>query len=167
MTESSSKSRLFKLFSNPRVVIFGICLLNVLTVFVLSLMRIRELERVRQATGFSLTHAYPTGIMIAPLLLLGAAVGLLLNRWWSVLFAMLMSIRVIYTMGYLPGTAVYLALGTPMLSWQGLEKLWRLVYEPQPHYLVAVVLGVVVFAYAILLSLRFVYFKSARASHGG
>jgi hypothetical protein len=165
MTESSFKSRLFKSFSNPRVVIFGICLLNVLAVFVLTLMRIRELERVRQTTGFSLTHAYPTGIMVAPLLLLGAAGALLINRWWSVLLAMLMSIRVIYTMGYIPWTAIYLAQGIPMLSGQAVEKLWRLVYEPQPQELVAVVL--VVFAYAVWLSLRFVYFRSARPSHGG
>jgi hypothetical protein len=167
MTESFHKSRRFKSFVNPRTMIFGICLLNVLAVLVVTLVRIRQLESVRQATGFSLTHAYPTAIMVAPLLLLGAAVGLLINRWWSVLLAMLMSIRVIYTLGYLPWTAVYFAQGIPMLSWQALEKLWGLFYEPQPQYLVAVALGVVVFAYAVLLSLRFVYFRSARPPQGG
>jgi hypothetical protein len=96
----------------------------------------------------------------------GAAVGLVINRWWSVLLAMLMSIRVIYTMGYLPWTAVYFAQGIPMLSWQALEKLWRLAYEPQPQELVAVVLGLVVFAYAVWLLFRFVYFRSARPPHG-
>jgi hypothetical protein len=167
MTEDSHSSLRFKSFLNFRTVLFGICLLNVIAVFVMTLVRIRELERVPQATGFPVPQAYPTGIMVAPLLLLGAAICLLINRWWSILVAMLMSMRVIYTMGYLPWTAVYLAQGIPMLSRQAFEKLWRLVYEPQPQELVAVVLGVVVFAYAVWLSLRFVYFRSARPSHGG
>jgi hypothetical protein len=164
MMEEPQNSRRFKSFLNPRGVIFAICLVNVLAVLLMTWVRIRQWKLAGQATGFTVTHSRPV-MTVEPLLLLGAAVGLLVNRWWSVLLAMLTSLRVIYLLAYLPWVAVYLASGVPMFSWQAVEKLWALVYQPRPQYLVALALAVVIFAYAVLLSLRFVNSRTAGPTH--
>ncbi len=104
-------------------------------------------------------------MMVEPFLLLAAAVGLLINCWWSVLLAMFTSLRVIYLLGYLSWIAVHFAHDVPMFSWQAMEKLWDLIYGPRPQYLFEVALGVVIFAYAVLLSLHFVYSRSASPVH--
>jgi hypothetical protein len=115
---------------------------------------------------WGVSHTYPV-LMVEPFLLLGAAIGLLINRWWSVLLALLATMRVIYLSAYLPWSAVDLAFGIPMLSLQAVQKLWVLVYEPHPRYLVAVVLSIGMFAYGVFLSLRFVYARAASPTHGG
>ncbi|MFN2513566.1 MAG: hypothetical protein ABR568_19365 [Pyrinomonadaceae bacterium] len=126
-------------------------------------MRQRDLEL--QASGFSISGGKPA--MVEPFLLLTASIGLLINRWWSVLLAMFASLRVIYLLGYLSWTAVHFAHGVPMFSWQALEKLWQVVYEPRPQYFFELALGVAIFACALVLMRRSVYAKSAIPIPGG
>jgi hypothetical protein len=126
-----------------------------------------DLVNIRQwnlahPTGSLVSHTYPM-LMVEPFLLFGAAIFFLINRWWSVLLAMLVAMRVIYLFVYLPLAAVDLALGIPMLSLQALQKLWVMVYEPHPRYLVATVLAVGMFAYGVLLSLRFVRSRGSQS----
>jgi hypothetical protein len=165
MTEEPHNSRLFKTFVNARGVIFALCLINAAAVGVMDFMNIRQWN-LAHPTGSLVSHTYPVW-MVEPFLLLGAAVGLLINRWWSVLLATLVTMRVIYLLVYLPLAAVDLALGIPILSLQAVQKLWVMVYEPHPRYLVATVLAIGMFAYGVFLSLRFVYSRAARPTHGG
>lgn len=158
LMEAPHKSRRFKLFLNLRAVIFAVCLINVAVVSVMTFVRIREWE-FAHPTGSIVSHTYPV-LMLEPFLLLGAAICLLINRWWSVWLALLATMRVIYLAVYFPWTAVYWALGIPMLSLQAVKTLWVLVYEPHPRYLVAAALAIGMFAYAVLLSARFVYFRA-------
>lgn len=89
--------------------------------------------------------------MIERFLLLVSAVALLINRRWSLLLAVLVSGRVVYSLGYLPWTAVPCAYGAPLFSWQAMEILWYVVYEPRPQYVFETVLALLVLIYAVVL----------------
>ena len=129
-------------FIEPKAIFSGVALLN----FMLCLMYVRKVEsefRAMEKEWGQYTyseHWNPTAVMYEPVLLLIASLSLLLGRWWSYLLAMLASGRVIYTLGYSSWTAVLNALDVPMFSWQALEKLWYVIYEPRPQYLFEAVL---------------------------
>jgi hypothetical protein len=155
-------------FLQPKAIIFAVSVINV--IWDLRWVRRVELEiQASRNTGHwpYPAHWNPVAVMFEPFLLLAAALGLLFNRWWSVLLALLVSGRVIFLLAYLPLRAVHFAHDVPMFSWQGLEKVWYLVYTPQPQYLFEVALGVVIFIYAALVLTRSVYSRSARPTHGG
>jgi hypothetical protein len=144
----------------PKAIIFGIALLN----FMLSLMYVRQVEsdiqaRVKEGIWPYPAHWNPVAVMHEPSLLLVASISLLIGRWWGYLLAILASGLVIYTLGYSSWTAVSNAHGVPMFSWQALEKLWYVIYEPRPQYLFEVALAAIVFTYAIFLLSRSVYYK--------
>ena len=167
MKEEPHNSRLFKTFVNPRGVIFALCLINAVAVGVMDFVNIRQWDLANPTGSLGgVSHTYPV-LTVEPFLLLGAAIGLLINRWWSVLLALLPTVRVIYSVGYLPLSAVDLALGIPILSLQAVQKLWVMVYEPHPRYLVAIVLALGMVAYGVFLSLRFVYSRAVSPTHGG
>jgi hypothetical protein len=138
-------------FLEPKAILRAVSVINVL--WHVTWVRRVELEiQARMDTGHwpYPAHWNPIAVMFEPFLLLAAALGLLVNRRWSLLLALLASGRVIYLLGYLPLRAVHFAHDVPMLSWRGLEKVWFLVYTPQPQYLSEAALGVVIFIYAAL-----------------
>jgi hypothetical protein len=119
-----------------------------------------------QAYGY-VEHWYPGLMMVEPFLLLVSGVLLLFNRWWSFLLALLASARVIYSLGYLSWTAIHNAHDVPMLSWQAMEKLWYVIYQPRPEYLFEVVLALVIFICAVVLLARVKLSESAITVAGG
>jgi hypothetical protein len=153
---------IFSHFLNVRGLIFAVCLGN----FIVRGVVVDRLDREMRAYGY-VEHWYPGLMMVEPLLLLVSGVLLLFNRWWSFLLALLASGRVIYSLGYLSWTAVHNAHDVPMLSWQAMEKLWYVIYQPRPEYLFEVVLGVVVFICAVVLLARVKLFESAMTVAGG
>jgi len=145
-------------FLNPRAIIFGFAVLD----FTLNLTYVRQVEleiQARIGTGVwpYPAHWYPGAVMFVPLLLLGAAVCLAINHWWSVLLAMFGSGKVVWLLGFRPLMGMHFAHDLPLFGWQALEKLWNSVYEPQPQYLFEVLLGTTICAYALLLLWRFLY----------
>ncbi len=139
---------------NPKAVLFGICVLN----FLLSLMYVRKVEleaKAAIAAGFwgHTEHWDPVAVMWEPFLLLLAAVGLLANRWWSLLLSLVAATRVVYLLGYLPLRAIHNAHDVPMFSWRAIEMLWT-VYQYQPRYLFEVIVGGVIAIYSGLLLIR-------------
>jgi hypothetical protein len=154
-------------FLQPKSIIFLVSIINVL--WHLIWVRRVALEQVSAATGHwpYAAHWNPLAVMFESFLLLAAGTGLLIDRWWTVLLALLASGQVMYLLGYLPLRAVHFAHGVPMLSWRSLEKVWYSVYTPQPQYLFEVALGVVIFIYAALVLTRSVYSRPARPTHGG
>ena len=39
-----------------------------------------------------------------------------------------------------------------MFSWQAVEKLWFVIYQPRPQYLIEVILAGLMFVYALAVS---------------
>ncbi len=149
-------------FLNVRGVIFAVCLGN----FIVRCVVVHRLDREMRAYGY-VEHWYPGLVMVEPFLLLASGVLLLFNRWWSFLLALLASARVIYSLGYLSWTAIHNAHDVPMLSWQAMEKLWYVIYQPRPEYLFEVVLAVVIFICAVVFLARVKLSESAIPVAGG
>src|SRR5262245_26607979 len=132
---TSSAAQRVQRFLNPKAILFGICVLNLLV----SLMFVRRVELEREAARAAGYWAYsdhwnPLAVMWEPLLLIVAVVGLIVNRRWSLLLALLASGRVVYLLGYLSWRAIHFAHDVPMFSWQAVEKLWWEIYQPRPQY---------------------------------
>jgi hypothetical protein len=108
----------------------------------------------------------PTIVLIEPIILLAAVVGLLFNRWWSLLIALLASGRIVYILGYLSWRAIHFAHDVPMFSRDAFEKLWH-QYQLRPEYLFDVILGVVIFAYAVILLWQLIRPQRRMAMTGG
>jgi hypothetical protein len=146
----------------PKFILFAGSVINV--IWHVTWVRRVELEiQAKIGTGHwpYPAHWNPAAVMWEPLLLLAAALGLLINRWWSVLIALLASGRVIYLLGLLPLKAVHSAHDVPMFSWRAMQKAWYVVYTPQPQYLFEAALGVVIF-----LSAALAFVRSARPTLG-
>ena len=149
-------------FLNVRALIFAVCLGN----FIVRGVEVDRLDREIRAYGY-VEHWYPGLMMVEPFLLLVSGVMLLFNRWWSFLLALLASARVIYSLGYLSWKAIHNAHDVPMFSWQAMEKLWYVIYQPRPEYLFEVVLGVVVIICALVLLARVKLSQSDITVDGG
>jgi hypothetical protein len=161
MTNAPDKLTNLKSFLNPRAIIFATCILNLLV----RAMYLRQIELQAQAAMATgqwpyTAHWYPAAVMLVPMMLLIAAVGFLINRWWSLLLATLVSGRVIYLLGYLSLTTVHNAFDVPIFSWQAIEKLWYAIYQPQPQYLFEVVLATAIFISCISLLGRMTFCRS-------
>src|SRR5436309_9551798 len=116
---------------NPKTVVLGVCVGNL----IFMIARVVRLERDFNPGPNDYTIGWdPTIILIEPIILLIAAVGLLFNRWWSLLIALLASVRILYTLGYLSWRAIHFAHDVPMFSRAAFEKLWY-VYQQRPEYL--------------------------------
>jgi small-conductance mechanosensitive channel len=152
MTNAPVKLTNLKSFLNPRAIIFAACILNLLV----RAMYVRQVELQAQAaiaTGqwpYS-EHWNPAAVMLGPMMLLIAALGFLINRWWSLLLATVLSGRVIYLLGYLSLTTVHYAFDVPIFSWQAIEKLWYAIYQPQPQHLFEVMIAAAIFISCISL----------------
>ena len=144
---------------DPKSIIFGVCLVN----FAVMLIHVYGIDRKIKASGYIAGHWYPGAVMVDPFLLIIAGTCLMVNRWWSLMVALLLSGRVVYSVGYLSWTAVHYAHDVPMLSWQAVDLLWKVIYQPRPQYLFQVVLAIVVFIYAIGLLTRAPIFKTRRS----
>lgn len=154
-------------FLKPKLVIFAASVINLLW-HLRWVWRVElEIRAATESGHFPWGHWNPVAVMFEPVLLLVAALGLLFNRWWTVMIAMLASGRVIYRVGYLPFSGVHYAHGDPMFSWGALQKVWSLVYTPQPQYLFESLLGIVIFIYAVVVFLRFLHSQSTIATPGG
>ena len=132
--------------------LFGLCVLNLL-VRVVHVQRVERAAQAAFAAGYwgYFEHWNPVAVMWGPFLLLVSSLGLLVNRWWSLLFSLVISARVVYLSGYLPWLSVHSAHDVPMFSWQAMEKLWLAVYQPHPQYLFEVIVGGFIFVYGMSL----------------
>src|SRR5687768_3595005 len=99
MKERPRRSLLLISLSNPKAIIFGICLIG----FLVSLITAIRIEYVRQ-DDFFVGHGSP--VYWDPLLLVAAATGLVIGRWWSILLALLVSVRLILGYGYISRNVV-------------------------------------------------------------
>ena len=149
---------------NPRLVALCVCVVNL--IFIIA--RVVRLEREFNPGPNDYTVGWdPTVILIEPIILLIAAIGLVFNRWWSLLIALLASGRIVYVLGYLSWRAIHFAHDVPMFSRDAFEKLWHVIYQPRPEYLFDVILGLVIFVYAVILLSRFIHPRHRVALAGG
>ena len=162
MTTTFNARRLLNLLVTAQGLIFVICLVN----FIVRAIEVERLDREIRAYGY-VEHWYPGQIMVEPFLLLVAGALLLFNRWWALLVAVFASVRVVYSLGYLPWLSIHYAHDVPMFSSQTMEKLWYVVYKLHPEYLFEVALGVAVFICASVLLARVRFRTSAVATVGG
>jgi len=162
MRTTFNARRLLNRLVTPQGLIFIICLVN----FIVRAIEVDRLDREIRAYGY-VEHWYPGRIMVEPFLLLVAGALLLFNRWWARLVAVLASVRVVYSLGYLPWLSIHYAHDVPMFSSQAMEKLWYVVYKLHPECLFEVPLGVAVFICASVLLARVRFRRSAVATVGG
>jgi hypothetical protein len=87
-------------------------------------------------------------------LLLLASLGLLLNRWWSLLVTMVLSGGVIYVLVFRALLSVSYAHDVPMFSRFALSNWWWIMYEAQPQYIIQIALAVAIFTYSVALLIK-------------
>jgi hypothetical protein len=89
-------------------------------------------------------------------LLLLASLGLLLNRWWGLFVAVVLSSRVIYVLVFRALLSVTYAHDVPMFSYSALRRWWWMMYESQPQYIIQIILAAVIFTYSAALLIKWV-----------
>jgi|SRR5215471_6268926 len=147
---------------DPKVVVLCVCAGN----FISMVAQVIKLERdFNPGLNDYIGGWTPTVLLVEPMILLVAAVCLLINRWWTLLIALLASGRIIYTLGYLSWRESHFAQGRP--TWNAFEKLWYVVYQPRPQYLLEVIVALVIFAYSVALLFRFLRPRHRVALAGG
>jgi hypothetical protein len=87
-------------------------------------------------------------------LLLLASLGLLLNRWWSLLVTMVLSGRVIYVLVFQALLSVSYAHDVPMFSRFAFRNVWLSMYDAQPQYIIQIALAAVIFTYSAALLIK-------------
>lgn len=115
-------------YLNPKAMLFGLCVLNLLA-GVVHVQRVERAAQAAYAAGYFgyMEHWDPVEVVWKPILLLFCVVGLLLNRWWSLLLSLVISARVVYLSGYLPWLSLQRAhegLSAPYLM--GISSATRL-----------------------------------------
>jgi hypothetical protein len=162
MTTTFNARRLLNRLVTAQGLIFIICLAN----FIVRAIEVERLDREIRAYGY-VEHWYPGRIMQDPFLLLIAGALLLFNRWWALLLSLLASVRVVYSLGYLPWVSIHYAHDVPTFSALAMEKLWNVIYRLHLEYPFQVALGLVVFICASGLLTRILVRKRAVATVGG
>ena len=162
MTATSNLRRWLSRLITVQGLIFIMCLIN----FVVRGIEVDRIDRQIRASGY-VEHWYPGLIMLDPFLLLVAGTLLLLNGWWALVLSLLASVRVLYTLGFLPWLAIHRAHDVPMFSSQAMEKLWNVTYKTHLEYPFQVALGLVVFVCASVLLARVAVRQSPVAQVGG
>jgi hypothetical protein len=127
-----------------KAVLFGFTLFN----FVWMWMRESQIEW--QFTDY---HGYFENTHRVFLLLL-ASFGLLLNRWWGLLVAVVLSGRVIYVLVFRALLSISYAHDVPMFSRFALRNWWWIMYEAQPQYITQIALAAVIFTYSAALLIK-------------
>jgi hypothetical protein len=114
-------------------------------------------------TGATNYHGYFANVVLAfPLLF--ASVGLLVNRWWSLPFAIFLSGRLINDLVFQILLSSSYAHDVPMFSPRALSYWWLVVSKLQPQYLVLIALGAAILFYSSALFCRWAY---RRITHNG
>lgn len=136
----------------PKAMIFGFAL------FIFIWMCVRD-SRV-DWTGSSHYHGYFANVVLAfPLLI--AALCLLVNRWWSLPVAILLSSRLINQLVFQILLSISYAHDVLMFSSYAFNYWWFVVSEAQPQYLIQIVLGTAILFYSLVLFIRLVYRRFA------
>lgn len=144
MVSTSFNSKLsISRFLEPKAIIFGLAVLQFLTVLMYAIQYERDFSFVSE-------HWNAGTVLAEPLLLLLAAGALLFDRVWGHLIAIVASGRVIYVLGYLGLSATSAAHGHFLLSPYVLRTWFTSTYESQPQYLLELALAIVVLGYAAI-----------------
>ena len=159
MKKRPRRSLLLISLSNPTAIIFGVCLIG----FLVSLINAIRIEYERQEDDFFVGHGSPA--YGDPLLLLAAATGLVIGRWWSVLLALLVSLRLIQGYGYISRDVV--SHDVPLLSWRAVQKIWHAIFASDPQNIFEIILAITISIYAAWLLGRIIYRRLAPSSAGG
>lgn len=159
MKKRPRRCQLLISLSNPAAIIFGVCLIG----FLVSLINAIRIEYERQEDDFFVGHGSPA--YWDPLLLLAAATGLVIGRWWSILLALLVSLRLIQGYGYISRDAV--SYDVPLLSWRAFEEIWHFILAPVPQNIFEIILAITISIYGAWLLGRTIYRRLATSHVGG
>jgi hypothetical protein len=91
MNRQPHAHRWLRYLVDPKAIVFGVCLMN----FIAMLVDVYQVDRRIKASGYLVGHWYPVAVMVEPFLLIISGIGLVVNRWWSLLVALLLSGRVV------------------------------------------------------------------------
>jgi hypothetical protein len=98
-------------------------------------------------------HGYYENTHRAILLLL-ASLGLLLNRWWSLLIAGSLGGWIVYVLVFRALAGVSNAHDVPMFSQFALRNWWLSMDTWQPQYIIQIALALVVLCYSLVCLMR-------------
>ena len=144
---SSTARKLFFLLE-PKAMLFGFAL------FTFIWMWVRD-ARV-DWTGSSHYHGYFANVVLAfPLLI--AALGLVVNRWWSLPIAVFLSGRLINQLVFQVLLSSSYAHDVATFGSRALGYWWLVVSEHQPQYLVLIALGTAILFYSSASFFRWAY----------
>ena len=121
--------------------ILGASILSVVTAHV-------SVSRWYETFGASPGDFYPDFWLQVPYLLLFTSIAVMIAKWWSYLFAMLVGAWLIYTLGYMSLLSEVHAHGRPLVSIEAFQSWFSLKSAWQPQELYQLSLGIVIFVYS-------------------
>jgi hypothetical protein len=146
--------RYILLLLNLKAIIFGLVLLHVMAMQVY-VMRTEQRLSALEHQGFALSdHWNPMGIMVEPLVLLVASLGLVINRSWSYTVALMASGTIIHWLGYGGLRGVSSAHDLPLLSFEVCKRWFLMTYAAQPQYLYELGLSAIIMMYSTVVLWR-------------
>jgi hypothetical protein len=158
--------RLISWFLDPKAVIFGLVLLHVMAMLVYEI-RTEQMFAALQRQGVAPPeHWSMARNMVEPVLLLVASIGLVIDRLWGYVVALLSSGAIIFEVGYLGLRAVSGAFDIPMTSSEVYWRWFTMTSFGQPQYLFELGLAILIMLYATIILCRTLYRRRAHTPRG-
>ena len=145
--ETSRVTYFLRSLVDAKAIIFGVAVLNCLAI-------LTHLTQYKRQFPVPSDHWNPARIMHEPFLLLLASALLLTRKWWGYLLAIVVSVRVIYVLGYLGLVSIAGGYDYRLLNWRVLKSWLVITYEAQPQYLLELAIAATILTYISILYSR-------------
>ena len=130
-----------------RAIILGLALLHLIVTYV-------GVKDWYKEFGQGPISFYPDSFAVVPLVLVLASLLLLIGRRWSYILALLISICVLYSVGYVTIRGVAAAHDTPLFTLGTLQRWFTQVWVGQPQYFLQLALAFVIASYTLTVVIR-------------
>jgi hypothetical protein len=133
--------------ANGRAIILGLTLLHLI-------VTCTWIRYWYEAFGRGPISFYPDSFVITPLVLVVASLLLLIGRRWSYVLALMISVWVLYSVGYVTIRQVAAAHDMPLFTLSTLQRWVTQVWVGQPQYFIQLALAFVIAVYAFVVVSR-------------
>lgn len=130
--------------ADGRAIILGLALLHLIVTYV-------WVRHWYEEFGHGPKSFFPDSFVNIPLVLLLASLLLLTGKRWSYISALLISVWVLYSVGYVTIRGVAAAHDTPLFTLVTLQRWFTQVWVGQPQYFFQLALAVVIGGYALVV----------------
>jgi len=133
--------------ADSRAIILGLALLHLIVTYVWVRDWYKEF-------GQGTTSFHPDSFVVMPLVLVLASLLLLIGRRWSYVLALVISVWVLYSVGYVAIRGVAAAHDMPILTFTTLHLWFTQVWVGQPQHFLQLALAFVIAGYALVVVSR-------------